>query len=167
MQSLFVGHGSPVTAFTENRFQKTWNDIPGWLKKRPKAIVVLSAHWLTSGVFLTGDDEPKTIHDFRGFPNEYYQFNYPAKGAKGLSDQLVSAIPDVQVSFDWGFDHGTWAILKHVFPEAEVPVVQMSINIGYSLNPVYDQPNAAGKINDAKIWTVELAYGVTLSFWDK
>src|ERR1700689_2903202 len=126
---LFLGHGSPMNALLNNRYTETWNllgiDIP-----RPKAVLSVSAHWYTSGSALTINTSPETIHDFGGFPRELYQVQYPAPGDPALArrvQKLLAPIP-AELSEEWGLDHGTWSVLRHIYPHADVPVVQLSID---------------------------------------
>lgn len=133
MQSLFLGHGSPATAFSENRFQKSWKTLGESILDRPKEIVVLSAHWLTHGLFATKSETLDTIHDFSGFPEKYYQFQYSAPGALSLAEKLSNHLNNLQFDEKRGLDHGAWALLMHLYPKADIPVIQLSINIGLSL----------------------------------
>jgi 4,5-DOPA dioxygenase extradiol len=129
LPALFVGHGNPMNAIEENvwarRFQELAKDLP-----RPRAIVSVSAHWFVEGSFTTGDERPETIHDFGGFPDALYQIQYPAPGDPALAERVAELVgPRVRtVSGEWGLDHGTWTVLVHLRPAADVPVVQLSID---------------------------------------
>jgi 4,5-DOPA dioxygenase extradiol len=128
MPAIFFGHGNPMNALLENEFTAAWNRV-GRAMPKPKAIVCISAHWYLPGTLVTAMEKPRTIHDFGGFPRPLYETRYPAPGDPNLAQRLKSML-DVDVSLDheWGFDHGTWSVLCHVFPDADVPVVQLSID---------------------------------------
>ncbi len=129
MPVLFVGHGSPMNAIEDNEFSKGWKEIAKTITK-PKAILCISAHWETNGTFVTAMDMPKTIHDFGGFPQSLFDVQYPAKGSKWLAEEAQNILKDTKVGLDeaWGLDHGSWSILKHLYPEANIPVIQLSLN---------------------------------------
>lgn len=129
MPSLFVGHGSPMNALADNEFTRAWRAL-GAVIPRPRAIVAVSAHWYTRGVLVTTDARPRTIHDFGGFPKPLYAVQYPAPGDPALAERLVTALAafGARPSADWGLDHGTWSVLVHTHPAADVPVVQVSLD---------------------------------------
>ncbi|WIM68830.1 4,5-DOPA dioxygenase extradiol [Corynebacterium breve] len=127
-QALFVGHGSPMNAIEDNDFTRTWAELGKGIT--PRAIVSVSAHWYTRGTGVTAMTDPKTIHDFWGFPPELNAVEYNAPGDPEIAE-LVSDIAKptmVAQDYNWGLDHGTWSVLKHMFPEANIPVVQLSID---------------------------------------
>ncbi len=129
MPIVFVGHGSPMNAIEENEFSRAWASVGKKLPK-PNAILCVSAHWQTVGTHVTGMDQPQTIHDFGGFPKALYEATYPAPGSPELAHfarEMVQTA-DVMVDQNWGLDHGTWSVLKQMFPEADVPVVQLSLD---------------------------------------
>jgi len=129
MPVVFVGHGSPMNAIEDNEFSRVWIEI-GERLPQPKAVLCISAHWETNGTQVTAMESPRTIHDFYGFPAELYQQQYPAPGSPQLADrvrQLLDPVP-VRFDFDWGLDHGAWAVLLRLFPAADVPVVQLSLD---------------------------------------
>jgi 4,5-DOPA dioxygenase extradiol len=136
MPVLFVGHGSPMNAITDNPFKKKWAEL-GKTLPTPKAILCISAHWLTKGTFVTMTDKPKTIHDFGGFPEELYKQQYPVAGATDFAKATIKGIKGVTIheDYEWGLDHGTWCVLKPMFPEASIPVFQMSLD--YNQPPQY------------------------------
>jgi 4,5-DOPA dioxygenase extradiol len=136
MPVLFVGHGNPMNAITENRYSKSWAET-GKKLPLPKAILCVSAHWLTRGTAVTMSERPKTIHDFGGFPEELFQVQYPAPGSVDYAKLAASSISSVKVheDFEWGLDHGAWSVLKHMYPAADVPVFQLSID--YAKPPQY------------------------------
>lgn len=129
MPVLFVGHGSPMNALESNLYTQNWKKIAGEIQK-PKAIICISAHWLTRGSFITAVDNPSTIHDFGGFPEALFQVQYPAKGDLELAKATQSLFPKdlLHLDFEWGLDHGTWSILKQMYPLADVPTLQLSID---------------------------------------
>ena len=129
MPAFFFGHGNPMNALLQNGYTEKWAQI-GSTMPRPKAILSVSAHWYLPGTFVTANQSPRTIHDFGGFPRELYQVQYPAPGdpllAKRVGELLKPTL--VGLSQQWGLDHGTWSVLCHVFPDADIPVVQLSID---------------------------------------
>lgn len=129
MPVLFLGHGSPMNAIEENEFVTGFRNMAKELPK-PKAILVISAHWETKGTFVTAMDNPKTIHDFGGFPRALFDVQYPAPGSPELAKETKRIITKTQVELDdkWGLDHGAWSVVKHLYPHADVPVIQMSID---------------------------------------
>jgi 4,5-DOPA dioxygenase extradiol len=129
MPVLFVGHGNPMNAIQNNEFSLEWEKLGKTLPK-PKAILCISAHWETWGVLVTAMEKPRTIHDFGGFPPKLYRVQYPAPGSQWLAEETVKAVTRVRVSLDqdWGLDHGCWSVLRRMFPSAELPVVQLSLD---------------------------------------
>lgn len=129
MPALFIGHGTPMNALEDNRFTRAWKALIKEMP-RPKAILVISAHWETPGqVCLTAQSAPPTIHDFGGFPPALFAQQYPAPGAPELAAEIASKLSvNARLSSDWGLDHGTWSILCHLFPAADIPVLQLSLD---------------------------------------
>lgn len=129
MPVLFLGHGSPMNAIEENEFVKGFRSLGSSLPK-PNAILCVSAHWLTNGTFVTAMEKPATIHDFGGFPDELYKQQYPAPGSPKLAaatKEMIKSTP-VELDMSWGLDHGAWTVIKHIYPNADVPVIQLSID---------------------------------------
>ena len=139
MPVLFVGHGSPMNAIEENEFVLTWKEL-GKSFPRPKAIICISAHWETSGTFVTAMRFPPTIHDFGGFPRELYDVRYPAPGSPELASAVKQAVSKAYVGLDekWGLDHGAWSVIKNVYPNADIPVIELSIDYGLKPQDHYD-----------------------------
>ena len=147
MPAIFFGHGNPMNALERNRYTEAWAEI-GRVMPKPKAVVCVSAHWYLPELLVTGVERPRTIHDFGGFPRPLYEMQYPAPGNLDLAHRLVAML-GADLDDRWGFDHGTWAVLCHVYPDADVPVVQLSIDetqppqvhyeIGRKLAPLRDE----------------------------
>jgi 4,5-DOPA dioxygenase extradiol len=129
MPVLFVGHGSPMNAIEDNEFSRGWQAI-GKTMPKPMAIVCVSAHWETEGTWVTAMEKPRTIHDFGGFPRELYEVRYPAPGNPDLAEEIKSIMKTAEIGLDhsWGLDHGTWGVMKRLFPLADIPMVQLSLD---------------------------------------
>ena len=139
MPVLFVGHGNPMNAIQENEFVQGFRAMAQRLPQ-PSAILCISAHWETKGTWITAMEKPKTIHDFGGFPKELYEVQYPAPGSPLLAKQTSEMIRKTTVGLDekWGLDHGAWSVIKHLYPQADVPVVEMSLDYGQGADYHYD-----------------------------
>jgi 4,5-DOPA dioxygenase extradiol len=137
MPILFLGHGSPMNAIEDNQFVKGFRNITTKIAAKPSAIICVSAHWNTRGTKITAMENPQTIYDFGGFPEQLYQVKYPAKGNPILAaeTQSILAPTPVELDQDWGLDHGSWTVIKHLYPNADVPVLQLSID--YTQNMKY------------------------------
>jgi 4,5-DOPA dioxygenase extradiol len=150
MPAIFFGHGNPLNALLRNAYTEGWTAI-GKSITPPKAVLCISAHWYLPGTAVTAMPRPSTIHDFGGFPRELYEVQYPAPGSPELAQRVRELLAPVPVELDerWGLDHGTWSVLRHIFPPADIPVVQLSIDetqpaeihykIGKRLSPLRDE----------------------------
>lgn len=150
LPAIFFGHGNPMNAVVRNAYTEAWRRIGAELP-RPSVILSISAHWFVPGTSVTGVDAPRTIHDFGGFPRELYDVQYPAPGAPQVARRVQKVLAPLPVGLDmsWGLDHGTWSVLRHVYPDADVPVIQLSIDetqppaehfeIGRRLAPLRDE----------------------------
>jgi 4,5-DOPA dioxygenase extradiol len=151
LPAVFLGHGNPMNALQENAWTRAWAALGAGLGPRPRAVLAISAHWYIPGTAVTAMAAPRTIHDFGGFPRELFAMRYPAPGDPALAAQVAGLLAPLQVEADqsWGLDHGTWSVLCHVFPQADVPVVQLSIDetrppafhyeLGTRLRPLRDE----------------------------
>lgn len=168
---LFIGHGSPMNGIEDNEFSRTWarfgNEIP-----KPKAVLVISAHWLTKGTQITAMSNPRTIHDFGGFPQALFEVQYPAPGDSILAEETSKLITSTSVGLnhDWGLDHGTWSVVKHMYPNADIPVLQLSID--YNKPPQYHfdlakQLKSLRKKGVLIIGSGNMVHNLRMIDWDK
>ena len=139
MPALFLGHGSPMNAIEENEFVRGFREIAKEIP-RPNAILCISAHWETKGTYVTAMKMPRTIHDFGGFPKELYEVQYPAPGSPELAQDVKDLVTSTPVGLDdkWGLDHGAWSVIKHLYPDADIPVIQMSLDYSRPAQFHYD-----------------------------
>lgn len=132
LPALFIGHGSPYNLFNENDFTKSLRDFGKKLfsKYKPRAIVLISAHWLTRGTFLTGDDNPRMVYDYYGFPKHFYEYVYPAKGSSKIAQEITQSFPNIlKTSNEWGIDHAATIVLENLIPEGKIPIIEFSLDI--------------------------------------
>src|SRR3989338_9818891 len=135
MPVMFVGHGNPMNAIADNKFSREWKKMVKELVK-PNAIVCISAHWLAKGSYVTAMPRPRIIYDFYGFPDELYKVKYDACGDPALANDMCKIVKGIKLDHEWGLDHGAWSVLKRMFPEADVPVIQLSVD--YSRSPAQE-----------------------------
>lgn len=139
MPVLFLGHGSPMNAIEENEFVTGFRKVSSEIS-RPSAVLVISAHWETQGTYVTAMQHPRTIHDFGGFPKALFDVQYPAPGSPELANETRNLVKKTEIGLDekWGLDHGAWSVIKHLYPNADVPVIQMSLDYRQSPQWHYD-----------------------------
>ena len=150
MPAVLIGHGSPMNTLEDNRYTQAWRALDEALP-RPKAILCVSAHWVTRGTAVTAMPTPKTIHDFGGFPKPLFDFQYPAPGSPELAARVQALLAPTQVSADtqqWGLDHGTWSVLAHLYPKADIPVVQLSMDGALSAQQHYALAQGLAPLRD-------------------
>ena len=150
--AVFAGHGSPMYAIEPNRYTAAWANL-GKSLIRPDAILVISAHWVTRGVWVTAMTKPKTIHDFGGFPQALFDIQYPAPGSPALADRVQELlnVPVVLEENEWGIDHGAWSVLKYLYPNADIPVVQLSLDGSMSALEHYELAKQLRPLRDENI----------------
>jgi len=170
MPVLFLGHGSPMNAIEENEFVDGFRNIGKSIPK-PKAILCVSAHWETRGTFVTAMELPRTIHDFGGFPKALFDVQYPAQGSPELANETKSLITTTNVELDhkWGLDHGAWSVIKHLYPEADVPVIQMSLDYYQTPQYHYDlmkELSSLRKMGVLIIGSGNMVHNLRLVAWD-
>lgn len=171
MPVLFVGHGSPMNAIEDNEFSQYWKKLASEIEK-PKAVLCISAHWLTKGTFVTAMEKPKTIHDFGGFPQALFDVQYPAPGEPKIADETAKLITSTTVELDheWGLDHGTWSVVKHMYPNADIPVLQLSIDYNQPAQYHYDlskQLSALRKKGVLIIGSGNMVHNLGMVDWDR
>ncbi len=168
---LFIGHGSPMNGIEDNEFSRTWtkfgNEIP-----KPKAVLVISAHWLTSGTYVTAMENPKTIHDFGGFPKALFDVEYPAKGSPelALATSKLITTTDVYLDHDWGLDHGTWTVVRHMYPDADIPVLQLSIDYSKPAQYHFDLAKQLISLRNKGVLIIgsgNMVHNLRMIAWDK
>ncbi len=171
MPILFLGHGSPMNAIEENEFVQGFRNVSRQIPT-PKAILCISAHWETPGTYITAMEKPRTIHDFVGFPPSLYEVQYPAHGSPELAIKLASEVKesDVKMDLNWGLDHGCWSVIKHLYPNAEVPVVQMSLNYHKTPKEHYELAKELASFRKKGVLIVgsgNIVHNLGLVAWDK
>lgn len=168
---LFIGHGSPMNAIENNIYSSKWKQLATEISQ-PKAVLCVSAHWLTKGTKVTAMSHPKTIHDFGGFPQELFNVQYPAPGSELIAKETAKVITKTQVGLDhdWGLDHGTWSIVKNMYPKANIPVLQLSIDYTKPAQYHYDlakQLNALRSKGVLIIGSGNMVHNLGMVAWDK
>jgi len=171
MPVLFVGHGSPMNAIEENEFVNGWREISNKIP-HPNAILCISAHWVTKGTHVTVMEKPQTIHDFGGFPKELFDIQYPAPGSPALAKETIDLIKKTTVEPDkeWGLDHGTWSVLKHIYPNADIPIVQLSLDYYKDASFHYELAKELKSLREKGILIVgsgNLVHNLRMIAWDK
>jgi 4,5-DOPA dioxygenase extradiol len=168
---LFIGHGSPMNGIEDNEFSRTWAKLGKEIPK-PKAVLVISAHWLTNGTHVTAMENPKTIHDFGGFPQALFDVNYPAKGSPELAEAASKLITStkVELDHDWGLDHGTWTVVRHMYPNADIPVLQLSIDYKKPAQYHYDLAKQLKALRNNGVLIIgsgNMVHNLRMIAWDK
>jgi 4,5-DOPA dioxygenase extradiol len=168
--AVFIGHGSPMYALEPNRHTDAWAAFGKRLHK-PDAILLISAHWLTRGIWLTAMQQPKTIHDFGGFPEALFQIQYPAPGSPALAQRVQSLLTQAVVleEHEWGIDHGAWSVLRYLYPNADVPVVQLSLDGSLSAEEHYTLAKQLAPLRDENILILgsgNIVHNLRLIDWD-
>jgi 4,5-DOPA dioxygenase extradiol len=172
MPVLFMGHGSPMNAIEENEFVRNWRNLAQELPK-PKAILVISAHWETRGTAVTAMEQPKTIHDFGGFPQALFDVQYPAKGDPELAQFIQEALKHytvVELNQLWGLDHGTWSVVKHLYPKADVPVLQLSLDYTQPASYHYNLAKQLQLLRNKGVLIIgsgNMVHNLRMVAWDK
>ena len=171
MPVLFIGHGSPMNGIEDNEFSRRWAQMAKEIPT-PKAVLVVSAHWFSKGTHITAMDFPKTIHDFGGFPKELFEVQYPAPGNPVLAKETAALLHSVHVELDhdWGLDHGTWTIVRHMYPNANIPVLQLSIDFSKGAQYHYDLAKelyALRKKGVLIIGSGNMVHNLRMLAWDK
>ena len=171
MPVLFLGHGSPMNAIEDNEFVQGWKAI-GKIITKPAAILCVSAHWETKGTFVTAMEKPKTIHDFGGFPPELFAVQYPAPGSPTFAAETKHIITKTEVGLDqqWGLDHGCWSVVKHLYPQADVPVFQMSLDYGKPAQYHYELAKELALLRTKGVLILgsgNIVHNLRMIAWDK
>ena len=171
MPLFFFGHGSPMNAIESNQFTRKWNEIGSNLPK-PKAIICISAHWETKGSYVTAMEYPKTIHDFGGFPDELYRVQYPAPGSPELAQNVINHVTNTTIGSDlnWGLDHGCWSVVKHLYPKADIPIIQLSIDYTKDVEYHYRLAKELSALRSKGILIIgsgNIVHNLRILAWDK
>ncbi len=171
MPVLFLGHGSPMNAIEENEFVAGFRHVGATLPK-PKAILCVSAHWETRGTFVTAMEKPMTIHDFGGFPQQLFDVQYPAPGSPELASETQKMVTKTEVGLDqkWGLDHCCWSVVKHLYPKADVPIIQMSLDYYQTPRYHYDLAKELASLRKKGVLIIgsgNLVHNLGRVAWDK
>ncbi|MFW9794661.1 MAG: 4,5-DOPA dioxygenase extradiol [Candidatus Thorarchaeota archaeon] len=170
LPALFIGHGSPMNAIENNEFTEGWEKIARDIPK-PETVLCVSAHWYVPKTMVTSMDNPRTIHDFYGFPPELYQQHYPAPGAPELARHISETLKEYSIELDqtWGLDHGTWSILKKMYPEADIPIIQLSIDYSKAPRFHFDLGHRLRHLRDEGVLIIgsgNLVHNLSTIIWD-
>lgn len=171
MPVLFIGHGSPMNGIEDTEFSRRWTQMAKEIPT-PKAVLVVSAHWFTKGTQITAMDFPKTIHDFGGFPQELFAVQYPAPGNPILAKETAALLHSakVELDHDWGLDHGTWTVVRHMYPDANIPVLQLSIDYTKAPQYHYDLAKELLKLRKKGVLIIgsgNMVHNLRMVAWDK
>lgn len=172
MPVLFLGHGSPMNAIEDNEFVRGFREVVKTIPL-PRAILCVSAHWETRGTFVTAMEQPRTIHDFGGFPKELFDVQYPAPGSPTVAQEVKNAVSKAAVGLDtshWGLDHGAWSVIKHLYPDANIPVMQMSIDRFQPAQYHYDLARELQSLRSKGILIIgsgNMVHNLGMVAWDK
>ena len=171
MPVLFLGHGSPMNAIEENEFVQGFRKVSSEIEI-PKAILVVSAHWETKGTLVTAMEHPRTIHDFGGFPKELYDIQYPAPGMPELANEVKGFATTAEVALDdkWGLDHGAWTVIRHMYPKANIPVVQLSLDYYKTPQQHYELAKELSELRNRGVLIVgsgNLVHNLGMLHWQK
>jgi 4,5-DOPA dioxygenase extradiol len=171
MPVLFIGHGSPMNGIEDNAFSRRWKEMALSIPL-PRAVLVVSAHWLSHGTRITAMDFPRTIHDFGGFPQALFQVQYPAPGSPALATAVTEMVTaaHVEPDHDWGLDHGTWSVVRHMYPEAEIPVLQLSIDYTKAPRFHYELARELSQLRRKGVLIIgsgNMVHNLRMVAWDK
>lgn len=171
MPILFLGHGSPMNAIEENEFVTEFRNLAQKIPT-PKAIICISAHWETKGTWVTAMEKPKTIHDFGGFPKALFEVQYPALGSPTLAQEVKDTLTGIEVGLDqhWGFDHGAWSVVKHLYPKADIPMIQLSLDATKDPSYHYNLAKELTKLRHKGVLIIgsgNMVHNLKLIAWDK
>ena len=171
MPVLFIGHGSPMNGIEDNMFSQGWRDMAQTIPV-PAAVLVISAHWLTRGTRITAMESPRTIHDFGGFPDALFQVQYPAPGLPALAEETAAILSsaNVELDHDWGLDHGAWTVVKHMYPKANIPVLQLSIDATKNNQYHFDLSRELIKLRRKGVLIIgsgNMVHNLRMVAWDK
>lgn len=171
MPVLFLGHGSPMNAIEDNEFSRKWEEL-GNILPRPNAILCISAHWETKGTFVTAMQKPATIHDFGGFPQALFDVQYPAPGSPDLAMETKNIITIAELGLDekWGLDHGCWSVIRHLYPNADIPVIQLSLDYYQTPQYHYDLAKELSSFRKKGVLIIgsgNMVHNLGMVAWDK
>lgn len=171
MPSYFLGHGSPMNAIEENEFVDGLRNLANTIPK-PKAILCISAHWVTDGTFVTAMENPPTIHDFGGFPKALFDVQYPAPGSPELAKLIQTMVKsqNVKLDYEWGLDHGAWSVIKHIYPKADIPIVQLSMDYKSSLEQHFQLAKELTLLRNKGILIIasgNIVHNLRMVAWDR